>query len=222
MKATRLKLKVAYNKHQKASSFYSNSFYYFLPKNVSFAHQVCCFVAIDNSGRPEWNIANSVSSALPDWKGKATDHFLIRKSSAHPSTMGPDWSIADSDEFEEMDNSAEEEAIENSEIYESQNLKRIFAPHSLVNGVNKIKVKCVMSSQDLDESGFHEEGGDKEYRSLDEDFAEPKEKKDVKNNEEEEEKEEKEEEEEEEEEEDDGDESYREGQVFKSLLMLAR
>ena len=136
--------------------------------------------------------------------------------------MGPDWSIADSDEFEEMDiNNAEEEAIENSEIYESQNLKRILAPHSIVNGesfANKIKVKSVVSSQVLDESGSHEEGGDKEYRSLDEDFAEPKEKKDVTNNEEEEEKEE----EEEEEEEDDGDESYREGQVFKSLLMLAR
>ena len=131
--------------------------------------------------------------------------------------MGPDWSIADSDEFEEMDiNNAEEEAIENSEIYESQNLKRILAPHSIVNGesfANKIKVKSVVSSQDLDESGFHEEGGDKEYRSLDEDFAEPKEKKDVKK---------KEEEEEEEDDDDDGDESYREGQVFKSLLMLAR
>ena len=131
--------------------------------------------------------------------------------------MGPDWSIADSDEFEEMDiNNAEEEARENSEIYESQNLKRIFAPHSIVNGesfANKIKVKSVVSSQDLDESGFHEEGGDKEYRSLDEDFAEPKEKKDVKK---------KEEEEEEEDDDDDGDESYREGQVFKSLLMLAR
>ena len=138
--------------------------------------------------------------------------------------MGPDWSIADSDEFEEMDiNNAEEEAIENSEIYESQNLKRIFAPHSIVNGesfANKIEVKSVVSSHVLDESGFHEEGGDKEYRSLDEDFAEPKEKKDVKNNVEEEQKEE--EEEEEEEEDDDGDESYREGQVFKSLLMLAR
>ena len=135
--------------------------------------------------------------------------------------MGPDWSIADSDEFEELDNNAEEEAIENSEIYESQNLKRIFAPHSLVNGesfANKIKVKSVVSSQDLDEGGSHEEGGDKEYRSLDEDFAEPKGKKDVTNNEEEEEKEE----EEEEEDDDDGDESYREGQVFKSLLMLAR
>ena len=132
--------------------------------------------------------------------------------------MGPDWSIADSDEFEEMDNNAEEEAIENSEIYESQNLKRIFAPHSIVNGesfANKIKVKSVVSSQDLDEGGSHEEGGDKEYRSLDEDFAEPKEKKDVTNNEEEE-------EEEEEEDDDDGNESYREGQVFKSLLMLAR
>ena len=131
--------------------------------------------------------------------------------------MGPDWSIADSDEFEEMDiNNAEEEARENSEIYESQNLKRIFAPHSIVNGesyANKIKVKNVVSSQVLDESGFHEEGGDKEYRSLDEDFAEPKEKKDVKK---------KEEEEEEEDDDDDGDESYREGQVFKSLLMLAR
>ena len=131
--------------------------------------------------------------------------------------MGPDWSIADSDEFEEMDiNNAEEEARENSEIYESQNLKRIFAPHSIVNGesfANKIKVKSVVSSQDLDESGSHEEGGDKEYRSLDEDFAEPKEKKDVKK---------KEEEEEEEDDDDDGDESYREGQVFKSLLMLAR
>ena len=127
--------------------------------------------------------------------------------------MGPDWSIADSDEFEEMDiNNAEEEARENSEIYESQNLKRIFAPHSLVNGesyANKIKVKNVVSSQVLDESGFHEEGGDKGYRRLDEDFAEPKEKKDVKNNEEED-------------DDDDGDESYREGQVFKSLLMLAR
>ena len=137
--------------------------------------------------------------------------------------MGPDWSIVDSDEFEEMDNNAEEEAIENSEIYESQNLKRIFAPHSIVNGesfANKIKVKSVVSSQDLDESGFHEEGGDKEYRSLDEDFAEPKEKKDVTNNEEEEEKEK--EEEEEEDDDDDGDESYREGQVFKSLLMLTR
>ena len=133
--------------------------------------------------------------------------------------MGPDWSIADSDEFEEMDNNAEE-AIENSEIYESQNLKRILAPHSIVNGesfANKIKVKSVVNSQDLDETGSHEEGGDKEYRSLDEDFAEPKGKKDVTNNEEEEEKEE-----EEEEEDDDGDESYREGQVFKSLLMLAR
>ena len=131
--------------------------------------------------------------------------------------MGPDWSIADSDEFE--DNNAEEETIENCEIYESQNLKRIFAPDSIVNGesfANKIKVKNVVSSQELDESGSHEEGGDKEYRSLDEDFAEPKGKKDVTNNEEEEEKEE------EEEEEDDGDESYREGQVFKSLLMLAR
>ena len=135
--------------------------------------------------------------------------------------MGPDWSIADSDEFEELDNNAEEEARENSEIYESQNLKRIFAPHSIVNGesfANKIKVKSVVSSQVLDESGFHEEGGDKECRSLDEDFAEPKGKKDVTNNEEEEEKEE----EEEEEDDDDGDESYREGQVFKSLLMLAR
>ena len=134
--------------------------------------------------------------------------------------MGPDWSIADSDEFEEMENNAEEEAIENSEIYESQNLKRIFAPHSIVNGesfANKIKVKSVVSSQDLDESGFHEEGGDKEYRSLDEDFAEPKEKKDVTKKEAEEEKEE-----EEEDDDDDGDESYREGQVFKSLLMLAR
>ena len=139
--------------------------------------------------------------------------------------MGPDWSIADSDEFEELDNNAEEEAIENSEIYESQNFKRIFAPHSIVNGesfANKIKVKSVVSSQDLDESGSHEEGGDKEYRSLDEDFAEPKEKKDVTNNEEEEEKEEEEEEEEEEDDDDDGDESYREGQIFKSLLMLAR
>ena len=134
--------------------------------------------------------------------------------------MGPDWSIADSDEFEEMENNAEEEAIENSEIYESQNLKRIFAPHSIVNGesfANKIKVKSVVSSQDLDESGFHEEGGDKEYRSLDEDLAEPKEKKDVTKKEAEEEKEE-----EEEDDDDDGDESYREGQVFKSLLMLAR
>ena len=134
--------------------------------------------------------------------------------------MGPDWSIADSDEFEEMENNAEEEAIENSEIYESQNLKRIFAPHSIVNGesfANKIKVKSVVSSQDLDEGGSHEEGGDKEYRSLDEDFAEPKEKKDVTKKEAEEEKEE-----EEEDDDDDGDESYREGQVFKSLLMLAR
>ena len=131
--------------------------------------------------------------------------------------MGPDWSIADSDEFEELDNNAEEEARENSEIYESQNLKRIFAPHSIVNGesfANKIKVKSVVNSQDLDETGSHEEGGDKEYRSLDEDFAEPKEKKDLKKKDEEE--------EEEEEEDDDGDESYREGQVFKSLLMLAR
>ena len=134
--------------------------------------------------------------------------------------MGPDWSIADSDEFEEMENNAEEEARENSEIYESQNLKRIFAPHSIVNNesfANKIKVKSVVSSQDLDESGFHEEGGDKEYRSLDEDLAEPKEKKDVTKKEAEEEKEE-----EEEDDDDDGDESYREGQVFKSLLMLAR
>ena len=116
--------------------------------------------------------------------------------------MGPDWSIADSDEFE--DNNAEEETIENCEIYESQNLKRIFAPHSLVNGesfANKIKVKNVVSSQDLDELGSHEEGCDKEYRSLDEDFAEPKGKKDVTNNEEEEEKEEEEEEEEEKDEE---------------------
>ena len=140
--------------------------------------------------------------------------------------MGPDWSIADSDEFEEMDiNNAEEEASENSEIYESQNLKRIFAPHSIMNGesyANKIKVKNVVSSQDLDEGGSHEEGGDKEYRSLDGDFAEPNEKKDVTNNEEEEEKEEEEEEEEEEDDDDDGDESYREGQIFKSLLMLAR
>ena len=129
--------------------------------------------------------------------------------------MGPDWSIADSDEFE--DNNAEEETIENCEIYESQNLKRIFAPDSIVNGesfANKIKVKSVVNSQDLDETGSHEEGGDKEYRSLDEDFAEPKEKKDLKKKDEEE--------EEEEEEDDDGDESYREGQVFKSLLMLAR
>ena len=117
--------------------------------------------------------------------------------------MGPDWSIADSDEFEEMDNNAEEEARENSEIYESQNLKRIFAPHSIVNGesfANKIKVKGVVSSQELDESGSHEEGGDKEYRSLDEDFAEPKEKKDVKKKDEEEEEEEEEEAEEVEEE----------------------
>ena len=136
--------------------------------------------------------------------------------------MGPDWSIADSDEFEEMDNNAEEEAIENSEIYESQNLKRIFAPHSIVNGesfANKIKVRSVVSSQDLDESVHHEEECDKEYRSLEEDFAEPNEKKGVKKKEGEEKEEE---EEEEEEEEDDGDESYREGQVFKSLLMLAR
>ena len=97
--------------------------------------------------------------------------------------MGPDWSIADSDEFEEMDNNAEEEAIENSEIYEGQNLKRIFAPHSIVNGesfANKIKVKSVVSSQDLDESVHHEEECDKEYRSLEEDFAEPNEKKEVK------------------------------------------